>query len=55
MGVRPINYAAFMGKKDLVIEMFDEGLVNNHEKKDPKILQFLQKISSKYFKSYSRC
>ena len=44
-GIRPINYAAFMGKKDLVIEMLDVGaLVNNLEKKDPKILQFLQKF-----------
>lgn len=46
-GIRPINYAAFMGKKDLVIEMLDVGaLVNNLEKKDPKILQFLQKFHS---------
>lgn len=44
-GIRPINYAAFMGKKDLVIEMLDVGaLVNNPNKKDPKILQFLEKF-----------
>lgn len=44
-GVRPINYAAFMGKKDLVIEMLDEGaLINNPNKKDPKILKFLEKF-----------
>lgn len=44
-GIRPINYAAFMGKKDLVIEMLDVGaLVNNNLKKDPKILQFLEKF-----------
>ena len=44
-GIRPINYAAFMGKKDLVIEMLDVGaLVNNTLKKDPKILQFLEKF-----------
>lgn len=44
-GIRPINYAAFMGKKDLVIEMLDEGaLVNNPFKKDPKILAFLEKF-----------
>lgn len=44
-GIRPINYAAFMGKKDLVIEMLDEGaLVNNSFKKDPKILTFLEKF-----------
>ena len=44
-GIRPINYAAFMGKKDLVIEMLDVGaLVNNNLRKDPKILQFLEKF-----------
>jgi len=44
-GIRPINYAAFMGKKDLVVEMLDVGaLVNNTLKKDPKILQFLEKF-----------
>ncbi len=46
-GVRPINYAAFMGKKDFVIELLDEGaLVNNPMKKDPKILKFLEKYHS---------
>lgn len=44
-GIRPINYAAFMGKKDLVIEMLDAGaLLNNTNKKDPKILLFLEKF-----------
>jgi ankyrin repeat protein len=44
-GIRPINYAAFMGKKDLVIKMFDAGaLVNNPANKDPKILHFLEKF-----------
>lgn len=44
-GVRPINYAAFMGKRDFVIEMLDVGvLVNNPFHKDPKILQFLEKF-----------
>ncbi|MDD2895672.1 MAG: ankyrin repeat domain-containing protein [Aliarcobacter sp.] len=44
-GIRPINYAAFMGKRDLVIEMLDVGaLVNNTLNKDPKILQFLEKF-----------
>ena len=44
-GIRPINYAAFMGKKDLVIEMLDEGaLINNPNKKDPNILKFLEKF-----------
>ena len=43
-GIRPINYAAFMGKKSLVIEMLDVGaLINNPNKKDAKILQFLEK------------
>ena len=46
-GIRPINYAAFMGKKDLVIKMLDSGaLVNNPSKKDPKILQFFEKFHS---------
>ena len=46
-GIRPINYAAFMGKKDLVIEMLDAGaLLNNTIKKDPKILAFLEKFHS---------
>ena len=44
-GIRPINYAAFMGKKDLVIKMLDSGAsINNPFKKDPKILQFLEKF-----------
>ena len=44
-GIRPINYAAFMGKKDLVINMLDSGAsINNPFKKDPKILQFLEKF-----------
>ncbi|MBU3013302.1 ankyrin repeat domain-containing protein [Poseidonibacter lekithochrous] len=44
-GLKPINYAAFMGKKDLIIQMLDAGaLVNNPHKKDPKILQFFEKF-----------
>jgi ankyrin repeat protein len=44
-GIRPINYAAFMGKKDLVIQMLDSGaMVNNPNKKDPKILEYLKKF-----------
>jgi len=44
-GLKPINYAAFMGKKDLTIQMLDAGaLVNNPHKKDPKILQFFEKF-----------
>lgn len=43
-GTRPINYAAFMGKKDLVLEMLGMGaLINNPYKKSPKILTFLEK------------
>ncbi|MFY4820215.1 ankyrin repeat domain-containing protein, partial [Aliarcobacter butzleri] len=43
-GARPINYAAFMGKKDLVLEMLSMGaLINNPHKKSPKILSFLEK------------
>lgn len=43
-GVRPINYAAFMGKKSLVVEMLDLGaLINNPFQKDAKILKFLEK------------
>jgi ankyrin repeat protein len=44
-GIRPINYAAFMGKRKLVVEMLDVGaLVNNNLKKDPKMIQFLEKF-----------
>lgn len=44
-GVRPINYAAFMGKYKLVIEMLDAGaLINNPGKKDKKILTFFKKF-----------
>jgi len=44
-GMKPINYAAFMGKADLVIEMLHAGaLVNNPEDKDPKILEFFKKF-----------
>ncbi|WP_122893923.1 ankyrin repeat domain-containing protein [Arcobacter peruensis] len=44
-GLKPINYAAFMDKKDLVLEMLDEGaLVNNTYEKDPKIMAFFEKF-----------
>ena len=44
-GIRPINYAAYMGKKDLEIKMLDScASINNPFKKDPKILQFLEKF-----------
>ena len=50
-GIRPINYAAFMGKKDLVIQMLDSGaLVNNPNKKDPKILEYLKKFHQNIIK-----
>lgn len=46
-GIKPINYAAFMGKKSLVIEMLDVGAqINNPLKKDPQILKFLEKYHS---------
>ncbi len=46
-GIRPINYAAFMGKKSLVIEMLDLGaLINNPFQKDAKILKYLEKYHS---------
>lgn len=41
-GILPINYAAFMGQKDLVIEMIRAGsYVNNNNKKNPKMIEFL--------------
>lgn len=44
-GLKPINYAAFMDKKELLIEMLDAGaLVNNPHKKDPKMLKFFEKF-----------
>jgi ankyrin repeat protein len=44
-GLKPINYAAFMGKKELIIQMLDAGaLVNNSHKKDAKILEFFSKF-----------
>ena len=44
-GLKPINYAAFMGKKELIIQMLDAGaLVNNPHKKDAKILKFFEKF-----------
>ena len=50
-GIRPINYAAFMGKKDLVILMLDSGaLINNPYKKDPKILDYLKKYHQNIIK-----
>jgi ankyrin repeat protein len=44
-GLKPINYAAFMDKKELIIEMLEAGaLVNNPHKKDPKILDYFKKF-----------
>lgn len=46
-GIKPINYAAFMGKKALVVEMLDVGAqLNNTLNKDPQILKFLEKYHS---------
>ncbi len=46
-GIKPINYAAFMGKKALVVEMLDVGAqLNNPLNKDPQILKFLEKYHS---------
>lgn len=43
-GVKPINYAAFMGKYELVLAMINENIsIENSEKKHPNILKFLQK------------
>jgi len=44
-GLTPINYAAFMDKKQLVIQMLDAGaLIKNSYSKDPKILKFFEKF-----------
>lgn len=43
-GVRPINYIAFMGKRELVLDMLKMGaLIENPCKKSPNILSFLEK------------
>jgi ankyrin repeat protein len=43
-GVKPINYAAFMGKYELVLAMINENIsIKNDEKKHPNILKFLEK------------
>lgn len=43
-GVKPINYAAFMGKRSVVLEMIELGAsINNPYKKSPNILNFLQR------------
>lgn len=44
-GVLPINYAAFLGYNELVIELIDSGsYVNNPYKKTPYIFNFLKKF-----------
>lgn len=44
-GVLPINYAAFLGKRDLVIKLLEsEAFINNPHKKSPKILEFFSKF-----------
>lgn len=41
-GVTPINYAAFMGYRELVIKMIDSGAyINNINRKDKKMVEFL--------------
>ncbi len=43
-GTKPINYAAFMGKKDLVLELISLGAtINNPHTKSPRILEFLKR------------
>lgn len=43
-GAKPINYAAFMGKKSVVLELIDLGAsINNSNKKSPNILEFLKR------------
>ncbi|WP_418184900.1 ankyrin repeat domain-containing protein [Aliarcobacter vitoriensis] len=43
-GVKPINYAAFMGKKHTVLELINLGTsINNPYKKSPNILTFLER------------
>ncbi|WP_419765683.1 MAG: ankyrin repeat domain-containing protein [Arcobacter sp.] len=44
-GVLPINYAAFLGYKDLVLELIRTGShINNPQKKTPYILGFLKRF-----------
>lgn len=44
-GVKPINYAAFMGKTELVIEMIKQGAsIENKNTLHPNILKFLEKF-----------
>lgn len=44
-GFTPLNYAAFMGQKKLVITMLDNGVaINNPTPKDPKMLKFFEKF-----------
>lgn len=44
-GVKPLNYAAFMGKKEFIIYMLEhEILVNNTETIDPEMIKFFIKF-----------
>jgi ankyrin repeat protein len=44
-GVLPINYAAFLGYKDLVLELIRDGShINNPIKKTPYIINFLKRF-----------
>lgn len=46
-GILPINYAAFMGQKDLVLEMLRAGShVNNNNKKDKNMIEHLSQFAS---------
>lgn len=46
-GIRPINYAAFMGKENLVLDMLSAGaLINNDNKIDEKMIKFFEKFHS---------
>lgn len=50
-GIQPINYAAFMGKRDLVIQMLDEGAsLNNINRKDNDMMKFFEKFHKNILK-----
>lgn len=45
-GILPINYAAFMGQKDLILEMISAGaFVNNTYKKNEIMIEFLSQFA----------
>ena len=46
-GILPINYAAFMGQKELVLEMIASGAhINNPHPKNPQMVEFLKKTKN---------